>query len=595
MVNATKPSGISAVDEIRQLSKLINDMEGAFREHQKVIKQRAMSLPQGVLLGLQQLHTDLDDVAKHIQDTQTEIQRLRALGDTTELINSTLDLTDVLNTVMDTVIKLTGAERGYLVLRNPDTNEMEFRVARNIDQRSLGEGEFIVSSTIVKDVADSGVPVVTTNAQQDPRFNTQESVVSFALRSILCVPLTLKGVVTGVIYADNRIKQGVFGEKELQLLYAFANQATVAIENARLFERLQASLAEITAIRDLMDNVFSSIASGVITTDSSDAIMILNGAAGRILNVSLETSLGKLIWEVLPPLRENFQQLLDSVREQNLEVTFEAEPEIPERGPAYLNLKLSPLRDARQVTQGVAMVVDDLTELKQREAQLNVVRRYLPPQMVDNIQSIDNLGLGGERRVVTTIFIDVRGFATFPPSLRPQELMEMLNVYLTIASDAVTQQAGVIDKYMANEIMGLFNTQLNPSEDHAWRAVMAALNMADEFMEFYRLAGEPEGIHHYRVGIHTGVATLGNAGSETRKEFTALGDSINLAHRLLENAQPGQIIISEDTHKYCEAYFNDPKNGIRIIPRDQVQVKGRKQLTRICQVSREHIPAQPYA
>jgi adenylate cyclase len=119
--------------------------------------------------------------------------------------------------------------------------------------------------------------------------------------------------------------------------------------------------------------------------------------------------------------------------------------------------------------------------------------------------------------------------------------------------------------------------------------------MADEFMEFYRLAGEPEGTHYYRVGIHTGVATLGNAGSETRKEFTALGDSINLAHRLLENALPGQIIISEDTHNYCEAYFNDPRNAIRIIPRDQIQVKGRKQLTRICQVSREHVRAQPYA
>jgi adenylate cyclase len=173
--------------------------------------------------------------------------------------------------------------------------------------------------------------------------------------------------------------------------------------------------------------------------------------------------------------------------------------------------------------------------------------------------------------------------------------MEMLNVYLTIASDAVTQQAGVIDKYMANEIMGLFNTQLNPSEDHAWRAVTAALNMADEFMEFYRLAGEPEGTHHYRVGIHTGVATLGNAGSETRKEFTALGDSINLAHRLLENALPGQIIISEDTHNHCEASLIDPKNAIRVIPRDQLQVKGRKQLTRICQVSREQVRAQPYA
>ena len=73
----------------------------------------------------------------------------------------------------------------------------------------------------------------------------------------------------------------------------------------------------------------------------------------------------------------------------------------------------------------------------------------------------------------------------------PQEVMAFLNRHLTIAADAVTQQAGVIDKYMANEIMGLFNTQLNPAEEHAWHAVLAAMTMMDEFAQFYRALGEP--------------------------------------------------------------------------------------------------------
>jgi PAS domain S-box-containing protein len=592
MLNATQSAPNMAVQEIRELSKIVNELEGAFRAHQQTLVKMGQRLPQGTLPGLQQLHTDLNGLAKQIEDTQTELQRLRELGDTTELINSTLDLSDVLNSVMDSVIKLTRAERGYLVLRNPATGKMDFRVARNIERRTLEEGELIVSGSIVKEVADTGKPVVTTNAANEDKWKAQESVVGFALRSILCVPLTLKGEVTGVIYADNRIKEGLFGPKELQLLYAFANQAAVAIENARLYQELQRSLAEITAIKDLMANVFASIASGVITADATDTIMILNDAASRILNIHPERSLGQQIWNVLPPLHQGFDRLLQEVRERNLVETVEAEPEIPPRGVVNLNLKLSPLRDDTQVTQGVTIVVDDLTELKQREAQLAVIRRYLPPALVDTIHSIDALGLGGERREVTTAFIDVRAFNSFPPSLRPQELMETLNVYLTIASDAVTQQSGVIDKYMANEIMGLFNTQLNPIDDHAVRAVVAALNMADEYVDFYRLAGEREGVLHYRAGIHTGVATLGNTGSETRKEFTAIGDSINLAHRLLENAEPGQIIISEDTFHQCQAYLSDPKNGIRVTPLDQIQVKGKRQPVKIYQVSRAQVPVQ---
>jgi adenylate cyclase len=584
----TTPAGtqISTVEELRHLQKNVDQLEAVMRQHGQVLKSKGMGLPQNLLVDLQHMRTDIEAIANSLDEAQTELQRLRALSDLPELINSTLDPQDVLNAVIDTVIRLTGAERGYLVLRDEHSDEMQFAVARNFEQRSLAEDEIIISRSIVGQVARSGMPMFTTNAASDTRVNTNESIISYALRSILCVPLILKGTVTGVIYADNRIRAGLFGAKEMALLYAFANQAAIAIENARLFERVRASLAEITAIKDLMDNVLASIASGVITTDANDDVVILNDAACRILNVGLEHSLGMILWDVLPRVDDEFNKLLNMVREREVEQTVEIEPEIAERGVVNLNLKFSPLRDAqRKATQGVAIVVDDLTELKRREDQLSVVKRYLPPALVDTITSIDKLGLGGERHTITTLFVDVRSFGTFPASLRPQELMGLLNSYLTIASDEVTQQNGVIDKYMANEIMALFNTQLNPVEDHAWRAIQAALNMADQFMKLYRTSGETTA--HFRAGIHTGVATLGNAGSESRKEFTAIGDSINLAHRLLENAALGQIIISDDTYQQCKKQIEDPRSGVRVIALDQIKVKGKQQVTLIYQVTRE--------
>lgn len=572
-------------DELKRLSRTVNDLEGAFRLQRETLKKSGMSLPPGTLAGIQSIHTDLDTLATQLENERTELSQLRALGQTAELINSTLNLDEVLNGVINAAIRLTDAERGYLVLRNA-AGEMEFRVARNITG-VLGEGQFIISRSILNQVARTGNPVLTDNASEEGgQWGTTESVVIQALRSILCVPLLLRGDVTGVIYVDNRIKRGIFGEKEKELLYAFANQAAVAIENARLFERARTNLAQVTAVKNLMDNVFASIGSGVITTDAQDQITTFNDAAQRILNIAEGDGLGALLWSVLPPLSDGFKRMVHSALVNNEQNMLEAELEIPERGEVSLNLKLSPLKNSAQLTQGVAIVVDDVTELKERNAQLRTIRRYLPPAMVDNIQSIDQLGLGGERREVTTMFIDVRGFSSFPRNLNPQEFMQTLNDYLTIASDEVSQQTGVIDKYMANEVMALFNTQLNPAEDHAWRAILAALNMVDAYLDFYHENGEDESTRYYRMGIHTGIATLGNAGSKTRKEFTAIGDAINVAHRLLENARDGQILISRQTYEECSALFAAHPE-IQVVDCGEIQVKGRQQSVNILEVFRE--------
>jgi adenylate cyclase len=574
--------------ELKHLSRVVSELEGAFRKQRELLKQKGMSLPPGTLQGIQSIYTELEALSRQFEEEQGELLQLRALRQTAELINSTLNLDEVLNYVMNEAIGLTHAERGYLVLRDKNTGQLTFRVARNITG-SLSEDEFTVSRSIVEEVGRTGNPVVTTNAQQDAIWKDKESIIGLKLLSILCVPLMLRGEVTGVIYADNRLKKGIFAERELQLLEAFANQAAVAIENARLFESARASLAEATAVKELMDNVFASIGSGVITTDAKDTVTTFNDAAERILEVPRALVLDQPLWSALPPLTDSFESALRRVLQlpaPEPEV-IEAQPILVGHSePSILSLKLSPLYNAARVTQGAAIVVDDLTESRRREEQLKAIRRYLTPAMVDNIQSIDQLGLGGERRQVTAMFVDVRDFAAFPVALQPREFMQLLNRYLTVAVNAVSRHEGIVDKYMANEVMALFNTQLNPATDHGLRAILAALTMADTYLnELYPRLGEPPGACYYRVGIHTGEATLGNTGSEARKEFTAIGDTINLAHRLLEHAQPGQIVISRECYQHCATHL-DGLPGLQLVDRGQIQVKGLKRPVSIYEITR---------
>ncbi|MBN1286842.1 MAG: GAF domain-containing protein [Anaerolineae bacterium] len=543
----------SLSQRLTKTTQLVGDLYQLLRTQHDLLRQRGISLPPNVLNSLRSVQNELTEMTRRLQEPENELAQLRAVAETTRIINSTLEIDEVLNTVMDTVIELTGAERGYIVLRDEETGEMVFRIARGLDQKTLEGSENIVSETVVQRVAETGEPVVTTNAQEDIRFSTQESVVGFSLRSILCVPLQVRGEIVGVAYADNRIRAGLFGLKELELLMAFANQAAVAIQNARLFERERQYLAEVTEIKELLNNVFASIASGVITTDAQDIVTQLNLAAQRILDVPEQRGVGALLRDLLP-LNESLERLLKTVQTQGMREMLDMEPLIPSRGVVNLNLRISPLQDADRVTRGLAIVMDDLTEQRAREARLSAVSRYLPPAMVANIQSIDSLDIGGEQRVISVVSSDVRGFSSFSEGLDPEVLMQIINKYLNVSTDAIHLYEGIVDKYIGDAVVGLYNTQLNPQDDHATRAVRAALSMTYDVKAMHETLPESQHLH-YGIGVHTGPAVLGNVGSPTRKEFTALGEAVTLSKLMESEAGKGEVILSPATNELVKGYF----------------------------------------
>ena len=169
--------------------------------------------------------------------------RFEALYNVSRVLGTSLDLQTVLDQVMDAVIQLTGAERGFLMLRDDDGG-LKVEAARNFDQETLGSDQLKFSRTITNAVLDSGSAIVTTNASEDPRFSDQMSIVTQALRSIMAAPLFARGNVIGVAYVDSSALVGLFGDSDLNTLEALAGQAAVAIDNAILFSETDQELSQ---------------------------------------------------------------------------------------------------------------------------------------------------------------------------------------------------------------------------------------------------------------------------------------------------------------------------------------------------------------
>lgn len=557
-MNNADEKKLNPIAELRQLENLIDQTSESLSTQKEILKRRGMTLPPMVLDVLNKVRSDVVSLESGLVDEQTELSQLRALAEMSAKITTSLDIDTVLGETMEIVIALTQAERGYIILKNLDTDELEFRVSNESGVFGTGAttGERPqISMTIVSEVMDTRDALLADNAFKDERLQGNQSIHNFSLRSVLCVPLNYKGDTIGVVYVDNRLQAGIFTKREKTLLEAFANTAAVAIANARMYSRTENILEEITRVKELMDNIFSSVGSGIIATDSTDAIETFNRAAGEILSLQPEDAIGQSVGRVLQKAALQLSDQLTMVKEEDAQQTLELTTELPDRGLVALNVTLSPLKDANNITQGVTMVMDDVTHLQEHETTINALKRILSEEMVNNINDIANIQLGGVRREVTCLFADVRPLITLK-NITASEKLKIINQYQAIATNCIQKAGGIIDKYMGNEVMALFNTQLNPQDNHAQLALECGLLMRDRFIDLYERLGINPDPHYYIVGMFTGEATLGNVGSLHRREFTAIGNTINTSKRVQENAKRGTVTIVQQTFDHIQRVNN---------------------------------------
>ncbi len=495
-----------------------------------------------------------DAIERAAEARRQQAQHLRTLYGVGRAINSTLDLREVLNLLMDNVVEATGAERGYVVLRDEASGALTVAAARGMSKSAIDAASFSVSRGIIAEVATRGQPVVTTNAAADPRFSALESVQQYALRAIMCAPLHIRGQIGGVVYVDNRMREGVFTRRHIELLVGIADQAGLAIDNARVFNYLQ--------------NVLRSIATGVVTVNPNGIITTFNHAAATIFGVAGEEAVGQPHERVLGLLADPVaRDLIATVAAHGEPVLgYEARALVPGRGEVVLLLSIGRVAAETGEYLGVVLVTEDLTERRRME-------RYIAPSVVEHLRTaVAGPRPGGELREITTLFGDVQGYSTLSERISPEELLDLLNSHLALAAGAIMdpRHAGTLDKYIGDAVMGLFNTP-HTQPDHAWRGLSAAWAMQTGLRQLH--ASLPPDRHlRFRVGVHTGTAVVGNVGAENLVNFTAIGDAVNVAKRLQETAAVGQVVFSAATFA---ALTPGQRARIQTRPLPALALKGR--------------------
>ena len=396
------------------------------------------------------------EVAKDTEESKTpkidELahKKLLTLYEVGNIVNSVLELKTLLSIIMAMAIKVMQANRGFLLLREKGGG------LKPVATHALtpAEAQAPYSQTIVDTVLRERVPVLVLDATHDVRFSNRDSLKALPLSSVICVPIWERENIEGVIYVDKAEGTSTFNEEDMYFLSAFANQAAVAIANAKLFD--------------------------------------------------------------------------DVRREERLRTSLQ---------------------------------------------------RYLSPNIVDEmVQKTGSLPLGGEKRKVSILFCDIRGFTTLTEKEPVENIVGLLNEYFSAMSEVIFANKGTLDKFIGDAIMAIYGAPIE-LKDGAFQAVKTALEMREKLVklnEKWKAEKKPQIQVGY--GINTGEAIVGNIGSERRMEYTAIGDMVNTASRVEGETEGGQIFITEET-------FKELGNQVKVNKLKQVTLKGKSTKVQIYEVT----------
>jgi PAS domain S-box-containing protein len=389
------------------------------------------------------------------------------------------------------------------------------------------------------------------------------------------VPLHYEGRLIGFMALGLRRSGDPYTRDDLDFLGTVAGQSALALENARLFTNLRRTLDQTLEMKNLMDDIFASIATGVITTDVMRQITLFNRAAEQILGIPMKDALGKTFPEALPALSPDLEAVAsDALERGESTLSREVNRPVPPRGDLTLRLSCSPLKDAYRSTKGTTIVFEDLTERRRLEAEQERIRqtfgRVVAPRVRDRLLSDpSHLRLDGLRQRATILFADLSLFTPFSESVEPEVLFKVLNSYISLATEAILEEEGTLDKFMGDAVLALWNVP-DEQPDHALRAVRAALSILERARRAHAHLVNPAHHLQFHIGITTGDAMVGNVGTSELFNYTAIGDTVNLAQRLEVAAQPGQVLIDQET---CMAV----SGLVLTAPLEPIQVKGKTQ------------------
>lgn len=554
-----------------------------------------------------------------------------ALLRATQTLGQSLDLEATLQMVMEQARILMQADRSTLFLYRKEISELWTKVAAAADDTKTIEIRLPINRGIAGFVASTGEALNIPDAYKDPRFDpTTDQKTGYTTHNILCLPVfNSANELIGVTQLINKQK-GSFTASDEEFMRAFNIQAGIALENARLFENV---LLE----KQYQKDILQSLSDAVISTDMLGQIVTINDAALVLLGCPLDKAnnknnkllweqnlIGRFVWEVVPidNLKMRLEDSLNTgakhyVPEQNLTVGLhQLLPSLADAGvnnqqlilavgdrtnpdvfipwnqlltpqvnyltssqvkilERSINLTVNPLTNPEGGVRGGLVVLEDISQEKRMKS---TMYRYLTPHVAEQVMAIgEDTLMVGERKEVTVLFSDIRGYTTLTENLGASEVVSLLNQYFETMVEAVFNYEGTLDKFIGDALMAVFGAPLPLTENHAWRAVQSALDMRQRLAEFNKrriIQAQPQ--IRIGIGISSGEVVSGNIGSHKRMDYTVIGDGVNLSSRLegVTKEYGCDIILSEFTYQLCS-------DRIWARQLDKIRVKGKHKAVHI--------------
>lgn len=473
-----------------------------------------------------------------------------------------LRLDRLLERIVATTRDFVEADRVSLFLHDAASGELWSKVAEGVDTTL----RFPADRGLAGHVFGTGETLIIADAYHDPRFNRDfDQLTGYRTRSALCVPVADRdGRIIGVIQALNRVR-GEFGPNDARRLRAFAAQAAIALVNAQLF-------ADLDRERRYSESILKSLSNGVVTLDPSQRVVTLNRAARSILHQD-EAMLGRPFQGALGGDTSWWHELIASADRAWLPDT---DIELADGTRRSVNLSRVPLNDPEGEPLGALLVIEDLTEGKRVRSTLS---RYLPAQVAEQVLADPDNRLGGVSHTATVLFSDIRDFTTISERIGPRETVAMLNGYFSAMVDAITDQGGMLDKFIGDAIMAVFGVPFAGERD-ADAAVTASLQMLERLKGFNRQR-RADGLEPLEIGIglSTGELIAGNVGSPRRMDYTVIGDTVNLSARLesATKAYGVSLIVSGQTRDALRGEYRQREL-------DLIRVKGKDAPVQVHQI-----------
>jgi adenylate cyclase len=508
------------------------------------------------------------------------------------LSQSSLDLEDTLKRVMDEAKELMNADRSTLWLIDRDRHELWTKITQ--DDASTKELRVPIGKGFAGIVAVSGKKLnIGFDLYDDPDSETAKKLDQqngYRTCSLLCMPVfNADQELIGVTQLVNKKKSGdfphynpaswpkapecfqaSFDRNDEEFMEAFNIQAGVALHNAQLF-------ATVKQQEQMQRDILRSLSNGVVSTDKAGLIIAANESAKRLLGLELEDRLeGKLVTDAIGIKEGDFSKWYqDALHATDSKCRQQYYPDrtLVTTGTEKhsINLSINTIADASDQDQvrGALVVMEDISDEKRLKS---TMYRYMTQELAEELLKLDDAKLGGDRKEVSILFSDIRGYTTLTENLEAEEVVSMLNEYFESMVEAVFKHKGTLDKYIGDAIMAVFGSPL-PLEEHAWMAVQTSLEMRERLHDFnQRRHTDDKPRIKIGIGINSDTVISGNIGSSKRMEFTAIGDGVNLGSRLesISKQYGCDIIISQNTFKPCQ-------ENIWARELDYIRVKGRNE------------------